>query len=154
MSFVETYRNCGRKSCIRCRDKKSRHHGPYWNFNYADENGKTRTIYVGSKLPEIVYRLAKVSFADVLHYHEETGRLKASVERYLEERRNLKRQIEELYEQIRILNLPSQKKTAIRAEKFFKQLVLKYHPDRKQHATFTADDVMKDINQLFHLVRF
>ncbi|HEX8097819.1 MAG TPA: DUF6788 family protein [Pyrinomonadaceae bacterium] len=39
---------CGRKNC-RCAAGKG--HGPYW-YKYWREGGKTRSAYVGKKLPE------------------------------------------------------------------------------------------------------
>lgn len=153
VSFVETYRNCGRKSCIRCRVKRARPHGPYWNLNFTDENGKPRTLYVGRNLPALAHRFSKVSYADVLRYHEENETSKAAIGRQQEQIKKMRNTIEELYEQIRILSRPSRKKTSERAEKFFKQLALKYHPDRTRGSFFSAEDVMKDINQLFDLAR-
>ena len=48
----KTYRlegvRCGKQGC-RCADGEL--HGPYW-YAYWSENGKTRSQYVGKKLPE------------------------------------------------------------------------------------------------------
>ena len=48
-----TYRlesiRCGKKGC-KCADGKP--HGPYW-YAYWLENGKTKSQYVGKKLPQV-----------------------------------------------------------------------------------------------------
>src|SRR5262249_4494923 len=149
VSFVESYRNCGRKSCLRCRDRKNRPHGPYWNLNYPDSRGRTRTIYVGRKLPALTNKQLKVSFAEVYRYFQEVEEQKETIARHHEEVRRLKREIEALYEQMRQMRRSDRKRSSTRADKFFRQLVLKYHPDRPHSRHFTADDVMKDINQLY-----
>ena len=148
VSFVETYRNCGKKSCVRCRDKEARPHGPYWNLNYSDENGKLQSLYIGRKLPSFAHNHHKVSFADVARYYTENENQKKSISRYQEEVRQLKTELIRLFEELRILRRRSTKKTSVRAERFFRNLVLKYHPDRNAARRFDAEDVMKDINQL------
>lgn len=147
VSFVETYRNCGKKSCIRCRNKDARPHGPYWNLNYPDENGKTRTVYVGRKLPELAQKHLKVSFADVVHYYSENESQKKTIQRYQEDIGQLRIQMERLFEELRSFRR-NKRKLSSSAEKFFRNLVQKYHPDRNAKKVFPAEDVMKDINQL------
>jgi hypothetical protein len=147
VSFVETYRNCGKKSCIRCRNKEARPHGPYWNLNYPDENGKIRTVYVGRKLPELAQKHLKISFADVIHYYSENESQKKSIQRYQEEIKHLRIQIQHLFEELRSFRR-TRGKSSSAAEKFFRNLVQKYHPDRNAKQVFQAEDVMKDINQL------
>src|SRR5437867_2038801 len=100
VSFVETFRNCGKKSCIRCRDKEARPHGPYWNLNYPDETGKIRTVYVGRKLPELAQKHLKVSFADVVQYYSENENQKKWIERYQQEIRTLRVQVQSLFQEL------------------------------------------------------
>jgi hypothetical protein len=147
VSFVETFRNCGKKSCIRCRDKEARPHGPYWNLNYPDETGKIRTVYVGRKLPELAQKNLKVSFADVIRYYSENENQKKSIERYQQEIRTLQIQLQNLFQELGSLRR-NRRKSSTSADKFFRSLVQKYHPDRNATQVFLAEDVMKDINQL------
>src|SRR5262245_35249067 len=68
VTFVETYRNCGQKSCKGCQDSTNRPHGPYWNLNYTDDRGKLRSMYVGKKLPDFLPGSHKVLFADIQRF--------------------------------------------------------------------------------------
>src|SRR5262245_53945137 len=68
VTFVETYRNCGSKSCMGCKDRTKKPHGPYWNLNFSDERGKLRSMYVGKKLPDFLPASHKVLFADIHRY--------------------------------------------------------------------------------------
>jgi len=152
VSFVETYRNCGKRSCVRCRDKRQRPHGPYWNLNYTDEHGKPGTLYIGRLLPEIARKHSKVLFSDVMEFYKERDRHEESVSRYRTQIGNLKLEIERLYEELRSAQRFQRKNITGKAQKFFRQLVSKYHPDRHGERTFLAEDVMKDLNQLIQLV--
>jgi DnaJ-class molecular chaperone len=64
----------------------------------------------------------------------------------------LKSEIETLYEQLRISKKHARRSGAA-PDKIFRELVNKYHPDRHHGRTFTAEDVMKDINRLWQKIR-
>ena len=149
VSFVESFRNCGKKSCSKCKNRRNRPHGPYWNLNYLDEKGKVRTVYVGKNLPETAIQHGKLLFSDVIRYHQESESSKASIAKYRAENLHLKREIERLFEELRSIRRSNRKKPPLKSEKIYKQLVLKYHPDRNAEESFPAEEVMKDINQLY-----
>ena len=152
VTFVEAFRNCGRNNCQACKDKKKRPHGPYWNLNYADERGRMKTAYVGKKLPDFVSGSHKVLFADVQRYWKLNEEYRESNIRHRMETQRLKLQIESLYEELRISKKQARKSGAT-PDKLFRELVNKYHPDRHRGTTFTAEDVMKDINRLWQKMR-
>lgn len=149
VTFVESYRNCGRAACSRCKDKSQRPHGPYWNLNYTNEKGKITTMYVGRKLPEIAFKHGKLLFSDVVRFYQENESQKESIARYRAETFRLKKELERLFEELRNARRVSRKMPPYRAEKIYKQLVVKYHPDRNAHKSFEAEEVMKDLNQLY-----
>ena len=66
--------------------------------------------------------------------------------------KGLNMQIESLYEELRISKKQARKSGAT-PDKLFRELVNKYHPDRHRGTTFTAEDVMKDINRLWQKMR-
>ena len=152
VTFVESYRNCGKKSCRRCKNKSARTHGPYWNLNYTDELGKMRTVYVGKKLPSFAFPHGKLLFSDVVRFYEENEAQKESLAKYRAETLQLKKEVERLFEELRSAKRSSRSKAPARAEKTYKQLVLKYHPDRNAGKSFGAEEVMKDVNQLYRQV--
>lgn len=147
VTFVETYRNCGHKSCIACKSG-DRPHGPYWNLNYTDDRGKLRSMYVGKKLPDFLPSHHKVTFADVQRYWRLTEEYREANLRHRAEVHRLKMQIETLFEELRISKRHG-RKSAGSPEKIFRELVNKYHPDRHRGKLFPAEDVMKDINRLW-----
>jgi Family of unknown function (DUF6788) len=149
VTFVETYRNCGRKSCVACKDGDKRPHGPYWNLNYTDDRGKLRSLYVGKKLPDFLPSHHRVTFADVQRFSKLTEEYREANLRHRAEVHRLKAQIETLFEELRISKRHVRKPAAGSPEKIFRELVNKYHPDRHRGKTFTAEDVMKDINRLW-----
>jgi hypothetical protein len=153
VSLIESYRNCGKRNCARCKRKSSRPHGPYWTLNYLDENGRPRTLYVGKRLPDIASPHSSVLFSDVLRFYAEREKHNELISRYKEEMERMKQEIERLFEEIRTLRRTDRRKNPVRTEKFFHQLVMKYHPDRNAHRTFHSEEVMKDINQLYQHVR-
>lgn len=148
VTFVETYRNCGRKSCVACQDRSNRPHGPYWNLNYTDERSKTRSMYVGKKLPDFLPGSHKVTFADVHRFWRLNEEYRDANLRHRAEVQRLKKEIETLYEELRI-SKRHVRKAAGSPEKIFRELVNKYHPDRHRGKMFSAEDVMKDINRLW-----
>lgn len=153
VSFVESYRNCGKKSCRKCRNKRNRPHGPYWNLNYTDENGKIRTLYVGKLLPDLAVKHGKLLFSDVVRFYQENESHKASLAKYQAEVLHLRKEVERLFEEIRSMRRSSGRMPSGKSEKIYKQLVLKYHPDRNSENTFSAEEIMKDVNQLYrHLL--
>jgi hypothetical protein len=149
VSFVETYRNCGKKTCKKCKNKKNRPHGPYWNLNYTDDQGKVRTLYVGKSLPAMAFKHGKLLFSDVVRFYQENEAHRETLSRYRAETHQLKREVERLFEELRAARRSGRPKPATRAEKIYKQLVLKYHPDRNADKSFLAEEVMKDLNQLY-----
>jgi hypothetical protein len=148
VTFVETYRNCGRKSCVACHDRSKRPHGPYWNLNFVDERGKARSMYVGKKLPDFLPSSHRVVFADVQRFWRLNEEYREANLRHRAEVQRLKKEIETLYEELRISKRQGRKSVGS-PEKIFRELVNKYHPDRHRGKTFTAEDVMKDINRLW-----
>ena len=153
VTFVESYRNCGKRSCHKCRVKGKRPHGPYWNLNYSDDKGKLRTIYVGKKLPDFAFKHGKLLFSDVVRFYEDSENSKATIAKYHAEVLHLRKELERLFEELRSLKRSSRVKPAGKAEKIYKQLVVKYHPDRNAERLLDAEEVMKDINQLYrHLL--
>ncbi len=148
VTFIETYRNCGRKSCRLCKDGRKRPHGPYWNLNFTDERGKTRTAYVGKRLPDFLPGSHKVLFADVQRFWRLNDEYREANLRHRMEVERLKKEMEVLYEELRIARRHS-RKTSGSPEKLFRELVNKYHPDRHRGTTFAAEEVMKDINRLW-----
>ncbi len=148
VTFIETYRNCGRKSCLACQDRSKRPHGPYWNLNYTDDRGKMRSMYVGKKLPDFLPGTHKVTFADVHRFWRLNEDFRDANLRHRVEVQRLKKEIETLYEELRI-SKRHVRKTAGSPEKIFRELVNKYHPDRHRGKMFSAEDVMKDINRLW-----
>ena len=153
VSFVESYRNCGKRACKKCKNRSERPHGPYWNLNYKDENGRVRTLYVGQKLPDIAFNHGKLLFSDVIRFYQENEAHKETLGRYRLEAIQMKREMERLFEELRSARRSARAKPSGRAEKIYKQLVLKYHPDRNAHQAFAAEEVMKDLNQLYrHLL--
>ena len=153
VSFVESYRNCGKRSCKKCRSKLQRPHGPYWNMNYMDEKGKVRTMYVGRKLPDLAFKHGKLLFSDVVHFYRENETQKETIARYRAETLQLKKELERLFEELRSTRRSNRLKPSGRAEKIYKQMVVKYHPDRNADKAFHAEEVMKDVNQLYrHLL--
>jgi len=153
VSFVESYRNCGKKSCQKCKSRRIRPHGPYWNLNYTDEKGKARTIYVGKKLPDVAIQHGKLLFSDVVRYYQERESNSAALLKYRTENLHLKKEIERLFEELRSIRRSSSKKPSLKSEKIYKQLVVKYHPDRNAEKSFSAEEIMKDVNQLYrHLL--
>jgi hypothetical protein len=149
VSFVESYRNCGKRSCQKCKNPRNRPHGPYWNLNYDDGKGRTRTMYIGRKLPDVAFKHGKLLFSDVVRFYRENEMQKESLARYRSETLHLKRELERLFEELRSARRVSRSRPSARAEKIYKQLVGKYHPDRNAHRSFEAEEVMKDINQLY-----
>src|ERR1041384_936614 len=121
VTFVESYRNCGKKKCSRCRKKSGRPHGPYWTLNYTDDGGRIRTMYVGKELPEIAHHPA-VSFADVIRFYREGKSNRETIGRYQEELKRSKKEIERLFEELTSLRKASRQKAPQRAEKFFRHL--------------------------------
>jgi len=153
VTFVESYRNCGRRSCHKCRVKGGRPHGPYWNMNYADEKGKMRTLYVGKKLPGLAFKHGKLLFSDVVRFYEDSETHKATIAKYHAEIVHLRKELERLFEELRSAKRSARNNPAGKAEKIYRQLVLKYHPDRNSERFIQAEEVMKDINQLYrHLL--
>ncbi|HSE42723.1 MAG TPA: DUF6788 family protein [Acidobacteriota bacterium] len=152
VTLVEAFRNCGRKNCRLCKDKKKRPHGPYWNLNYTDEHGRMRTLYVGKKLPDFISSTHKVLFADIHRYWRLNEDFREANIRHRMEVQRLKSEIETLYEQLRISKKHARRSGAA-PDKIFRELVNKYHPDRHHGRTFTAEDVMKDINRLWQKIR-
>jgi hypothetical protein len=153
VTFVESYRNCGRKSCKRCKNKQNKPHGPYWNLNYRDERGKVRTLYVGRKLPDIAFKHGKLLFSDVVRYYRESETHKEALARSHGETQRLKKELERLFEELRAARRSSRSRAPVRAEKIYKQLAMKYHPDRNPDKSFHAEEIMKDLNQLYrHLL--
>ena len=148
VTFIETYRNCGRKNCVGCQDRNNRPHGPYWNLNYTDDRGKMRSMYVGKKLPDFLPGSYKVTFADIQRYWRLTEEYREANLRHRLEVQRLRKEIETLYEELRISKRHG-RKTAGSPEKIFRELVNKYHPDRHRGKMFAAEDVMKDINRLW-----
>ncbi len=151
-SFVESFRNCGRKECLKCADRTKRPHGPYWTLNYFDEHSRSRSLYIGRKLPELAGKHVKVTFADVLTLYRESEEHSEVLRRKNDEINRIKKQLESLYEELRATRRQARHGAASGSggpERFFRQLVLKYHPDRNSHRSFQAEDVMKDINQLY-----
>ena len=149
VTFVESYRNCGRRTCKKCKIKSSRPHGPYWNLNHTDEKGRVRTIYVGKKLPDLAFKHGKLLFSDVVRFYQENESQKETLTRFRAENVHLKREVERLFEELRSHRRSARIKPSGRAEKIYKQLVGKYHPDRNAEKSFTAEEVMKDLNQLY-----
>ncbi len=47
VTYRQQYVQCGKKTCTRCP------HGPYW-YGYWREDGRSRSRYLGKKLPEHV----------------------------------------------------------------------------------------------------
>ena len=153
VTFVESYRNCGKRSCHKCRAKGQRPHGPYWNMNYTDEKGKPRTLYVGKKLPALAFKHGNLLFSDVVRFYEDSEANKATIGKYSAEISHLRKEVERLFEELRSMKRSSRIKPVGRAEKIYKQLVVKYHPDRNAERVIDAEEVMKDINQLYrHLL--
>lgn len=153
VSFVESYRNCGKKSCHKCRTRKNRPHGPYWNMNYTDEKGKPRTLYVGKNLPDFAVQHGKLLFSDVVRFYQESETNKLTIAQYHAEILHLRKEVERLFEELRSIKHSRHIKPAGKAEKIYKQLVVKYHPDRNSDKSFQAEEVMKDVNQLYrHLL--
>lgn len=149
VSFVETYRNCGKRSCRKCKNKAHRPHGPYWNLNYTDDGGTSRTLYVGKNLPAVAFKHGKLLFSDVVRFYQESETNKEALARYRAQTLHLKREVERLFEELRSARRFSRARPSGRAEKTYKQLVLKYHPDRNADKNFHAEEVMKDLNQLY-----
>jgi Family of unknown function (DUF6788) len=149
VSFVESYRNCGKKSCNRCKNRSKRPHGPYWNLNYVDEKGKVQTSYVGKKLPDIAFKHGKLLFSDVIRFYQDSESSKESIARYQAETLRLKKEVERLFEELRSVRRSARIKPANKADKIYKNLVMKYHPDRNSGKLFVAEEVMKDLNQLY-----
>ena len=149
VTFVESYRNCGRKSCKRCRNKGNKPHGPYWNMNYRDEKGKIHTLYVGRKLPEIAFKHGKLLFSDVVRFYQENETHKESLSKSHAETLRLKKELERLFEELLASRRSSRSRPSGRAEKIYKQLAMKYHPDRNPEKSFYAEEIMKDLNQLY-----
>jgi hypothetical protein len=153
VTFVESYRNCGKRSCHRCRNKGHRPHGPYWNMNYADEKGKIRTMYVGKNLPDLAFKHGKLLFSDVVRFYRDSETSKATIAKYHAEVIHLRKEVERLFEELRAMRRSSRAKPSGKGEKIYKQLVVKYHPDRNSNRLIEAEEVMKDINQLYrHLL--
>jgi uncharacterized protein DUF6788/DnaJ-like protein len=153
VTFVESFRNCGKRSCHKCRIKGRRPHGPYWNMNYLDEKGKARTLYVGKTLPDFAFKHGKLLFSDVVRFYQDSEMNKAAIARYQAEILHLRKEVERLFEEVRSIKRTSKMKPAGKAEKIYKQLVVKYHPDRNAERFIEAEEVMKDINQLYrHLL--
>ena len=153
VSFVESYRNCGKRACKKCKSRSERPHGPYWNLNYKDEKGRVRTLYVGQKLPGIAFKHGKLLFSDVIRFYQENEAQKETLGRYRMETIQLKREMERLFEELRSVRRSARARPSGKAEKVYKQLVLKYHPDRNAGQSFAAEEVMKDLNQLYrHLL--
>jgi DnaJ domain/Family of unknown function (DUF6788) len=153
VSFVESYRNCGKKSCHKCRITRNRPHGPYWNMNFADEKGKMRTLYVGKKLPDLAIQHGKLLFSDVVRFYQESESQKATIAKYHSEVLHLRKEVERLFEELRSMKRSSRNVPSGKADKIYKQLVLKYHPDRNSDKSFDAEEVMKDVNQLYRHLR-
>jgi hypothetical protein len=149
VTFVESYRNCGRKFCKRCKNKGNKPHGPYWNMNYRDEKAKIRTLYVGRKLPDIAFKHGKLLFSDVVRFFRESETHKESLARSHAETVRLKKELERLFEELRTARRSSRSRPTGRAEKIYKQLAMKYHPDRNPEKSFHAEEIMKDLNQLY-----
>ncbi len=149
VTFVETYRNCGRKYCKRCKNKKNRPHGPYWNMNYPDEKGKLRTLYVGKSLPDIAFKHGKLLFSDVVRFYQENEAHKESQAKSHAEMLRLKKEVERLFEELRAARRSFRSRPPGRGEKIYKQLAMKYHPDRNPEKSFHAEEIMKDLNQLY-----
>ncbi|PWT90480.1 MAG: hypothetical protein C5B54_07105 [Acidobacteria bacterium] len=151
VSFVETFRNCGR--CLRCRESNQKPHGPYWNLNYVDTAGKPKTVYVGRLLPEIARKHSKVLFADVIQFYEDRGRHEEITKKYRDHIAQLKQQIEDLYENQRASKRQVKRGgSSGKLERVFRHLATKYHPDRHSGKRFEAEEIMKDINQLYQLM--
>ncbi len=150
VSFVETYRNCGR--CRRCRESNDRPHGPYWNLNYVDSEGKARTVYTGRLLPDLARKHGKVLFADVVQFYAERQRHEENARKYREQIAQLKRHIEDLYEGQRAAQPQFRKRRSGKAERVFRHLATKYHPDRHSGKRFEAEEIMTDINELYQLM--
>jgi preprotein translocase subunit Sec63 len=108
-------------------------------------------LYIGRRLPEFAHRHAKVSFADVLGFYRESEKHRELLQARQEEILRMKKVIETLYEDIRLLRRQGRHAGSHRpnVDRLFKQLVMKYHPDRNAHRRFEAEEVMKDINQLY-----
>jgi hypothetical protein len=153
VSFVESYRNCGNSSCTRCRLKESRPHGPYWNLNYYDEKGKLRTMYVGKALPQIAFYHKRIFFADVLAFYRQREEQQQVAARFETRISRLKQENEKLYEELRSAHHQLRKNGSGKADKLFRQLAAKYHPDRQTGKSFPSEEVMRDINQLYQLLK-
>jgi hypothetical protein len=149
VTFVESYRNCGRKFCKRCKNKRNKPHGPYWNLNYRDEKGKNHTLYIGRNLPDIALKHGKLLFSDVVRFYRESEIHKESLARSHAENSRLKKELERLFEELRTARRSYRSKAPVRAEKTYKQLALKYHPDRNPERSFYAEEIMKDLTQLY-----
>jgi hypothetical protein len=106
-------------------------------------------MYVGRKLPEIAFKHGKLLFSDVVRFYQENESQKESIARYRAETFRLKKELERLFEELRNARRVSRKMPPYRGEKIYKQLVVKYHPDRNAHKSFEAEEVMKDLNQLY-----
>jgi DnaJ-domain-containing protein 1 len=106
-------------------------------------------MYVGKKLPDFLPSHHRVTFADVQRYSKLTEEYREANLRHRAEVHRLKAQIETLFEELRISKRHVRKPAAGSPEKIFRELVNKYHPDRHRGKTFTAEDVMKDINRLW-----
>ena len=78
---------------------------------------------------------------------------KESLARNNAETLRLRKEVERLFEELRSARRSTRIKPTGRAEKVYKQLVMKYHPDRNAEKSFHAEEVMKDVNQLYrHLL--
>ncbi len=122
-------------------------------MNYTDEKGKVRTMYVGRKLPDLAFKHGKLLFSDVVRFYRENETQKETLARYRAETLQLKREVERLFEELRSARRSTRLRPSGRAEKIYKQMVVKYHPDRNADKSFHAEEVMKDVNQLYrHLL--